>query len=55
MLSFEARCSFVKYSIFFLNSKLIAQKGAFADFIVEHLRDMDEDAEGTKFLFCLHR
>ncbi|KAG4074937.1 hypothetical protein HA402_009362, partial [Bradysia odoriphaga] len=26
--------------------KLIAQKGAFADFIIEHLRDMDDDEEG---------
>lgn len=30
------------------NSKLIAQKGAFADFIIEHLREMDEDEEGRK-------
>lgn len=30
----------------FSYSKLIAQKGAFADFIVEHLREMEEDEEG---------
>lgn len=48
--------NFLIFSFFFSdNSKLIAQKGAFADFIVEHLREMDEDEEGKKeiqFLFC---
>lgn len=30
-----------------LYSKLLEQKGAFADFIVQHLQDFEEDDEGT--------